>query len=401
MAHSSSATQPNRHPNLAPRLIHAVFVLAGVMTTLLGPMLPVLSARWALNDSQAGYFFTAQFTGSMLGVALSGVVVQRRGYRAAFVAGLVALAAGAAFLSFAPWVGAIASVFAYGIGVGLTIPTGNFLIAEWNPDHRAAALNWLNLSWGVGAAGCPFAVLALAPSNRTGWFLAGMAVALSLLALLLAASPVPWPDASRAELKTQIPSKVWLNPLTFTFAALFFFYVGTENSIGGWIASYTQRLHIGPGSAWALAPSFFWVSLLAGRAAAPGLLSRMGEKNVARAGLLTAACGVALLLAAHSTAALLTGVIVAGLGLASVFPITISLVSLNFAKAAPAVGSSMFALAGLGGATLPWSVGALSLRFGALKAGLYIPFGGCLTMLILYLFIGRSPADDSSAGSTP
>src|SRR2546429_9856558 len=62
-------------------LVHAAFVLTGVMTTLLGTMLPVFSARWALSDSQAGYLFTAQFATSILGVAISSALVQRYGYR--------------------------------------------------------------------------------------------------------------------------------------------------------------------------------------------------------------------------------------------------------------------------------------------------------------------------------
>src|SRR5207253_9109895 len=77
-------------------LVHAAFVLTGVMTTLLGPMLPVFSARWTLSDSQAGYLFTAQFASSILGVAISSVLVQRFGYRLTLVLGLglVALSAG-------------------------------------------------------------------------------------------------------------------------------------------------------------------------------------------------------------------------------------------------------------------------------------------------------------------
>src|SRR5207253_10606478 len=69
-------------------LVHAAFVLTGVMTTLLGPMLPILSARWTLSDSQAGYLFTAQFATSILGVAISSLMVHRYGYRLTLVFGL-------------------------------------------------------------------------------------------------------------------------------------------------------------------------------------------------------------------------------------------------------------------------------------------------------------------------
>ena len=44
----------------------------------------------------------------------------------------------------------------------------------------------------------------------------------------------------------------------------------------------------------------------------------------------------------------------------------------------------MFALGGLGGATLPWLVGFLSTHFGSLKAGLVVPLLGCLTMIAMH-----------------
>ena len=73
---------------------HVAFVLAGTVTTLLGPLLPVLAARWSLDDARAGYFFTAQFAGSMLGVALSGTLVSRFGYGRGLSTGPAAMATG-------------------------------------------------------------------------------------------------------------------------------------------------------------------------------------------------------------------------------------------------------------------------------------------------------------------
>src|SRR5438876_12331853 len=80
-------------------LVHAAFVLTGVMRTLLGPMLPILSARWTLSDSQAGSLFTAPFATSYLGVAISSLMVHRYGYRFTFVFGLWFMRCGACVLA--------------------------------------------------------------------------------------------------------------------------------------------------------------------------------------------------------------------------------------------------------------------------------------------------------------
>src|ERR1022692_3852421 len=76
-------------------LLHAGFVVTGIVTTLIGPLLPVLISRWSLSDQRAGLFFTAQFCGSMAGVASIGWLI-KRGYRHTFVCGFSLVAAGVA-----------------------------------------------------------------------------------------------------------------------------------------------------------------------------------------------------------------------------------------------------------------------------------------------------------------
>src|SRR5260370_7320113 len=75
-------------------LVHLAFVPTGMVTTFLGPMLPALSLRWQLSDAQAGYFFTAQFLGSMVGVALTSILLPRRGFLFSLAVVYVLMAAG-------------------------------------------------------------------------------------------------------------------------------------------------------------------------------------------------------------------------------------------------------------------------------------------------------------------
>ncbi len=68
------------------------FLPTGILTTLLGPMLPILISRWALDDTQAGNLFLVQFLAALLGVQLSGVLLSRLGFRPAFLLGLLLMA---------------------------------------------------------------------------------------------------------------------------------------------------------------------------------------------------------------------------------------------------------------------------------------------------------------------
>lgn len=140
----------HRTKNSATALVHAAFVITGVVTTMLGPMLPLLSARWGLNDLDAGYFFTAQFVSSLITAAASGILISRFGYRWALFCSLILMAVGAAMLDQKSWQMGMTAVCIYGAGFGLSTPTGNLLIAEFNPENRAAALNLVNFSWELG-----------------------------------------------------------------------------------------------------------------------------------------------------------------------------------------------------------------------------------------------------------
>ena len=111
------------------RLVFAGFVLTGVITTILGPILPYLSARWSLNDSQAGFFFTAQFLGSLSGVGAFSLFSRRLGMRAVLLAGYLLMIAGVALLGSPAHPVALLGMFLAGVSLGLVITASNLMVA--------------------------------------------------------------------------------------------------------------------------------------------------------------------------------------------------------------------------------------------------------------------------------
>lgn len=365
---------------------NAAFVPIGIATVLLSPMLPILSARWSLSDAQAGALFTAQFLASTLAVALSGVLVSRWGYRLAINAGLLTMALGIGALPLSSHLTGLACIALYGFGSGLAIPAANLLVGEVNPHRRSAALSLLNFSWSLGAVACPFLVAGAAAAHRIPRLLALVAAFMVLVALGVGAagsSVVEPASAAPRRRKTQ-PPIAWSERSLLILGTLFFLYVGTENAYAGWTAAYARSLGTLPPAVAVMTPSFFYFALLAGRWLASQLLRRIEEVRLARAGLLIACTGMAGLLVSHTLASVVVSVSIAGLGLSSVYPITISLLSRTFGSAASRVGSVMFAMANLGGACLPWLVGFCSTHFGSLRVGLAVPLIAGMLMYVSY-----------------
>jgi len=180
----SSAAPPQTSFSISTRgtvLVHLDFLLTGIVMTFLGPMLPILSARWNLNDERAGYLSFSQFLSSMFGMLLSGVLVGRVGYRATFIIGLVTMASGMTLLASGPFHLGILAVCIFGFGHGITTPAGNLRIAEINSPESAAALNVINAVWGIGAMIAPFLVALAQRAHRHDLFLYGTAAALLVL----------------------------------------------------------------------------------------------------------------------------------------------------------------------------------------------------------------------------
>ena len=143
-----------RDRQLAP-LPHSGFLLVGLVHTLLGPILPMLAARWRLDDAEAGSLFIAQFTGATFGCALSSPMIERLGSLRLMAFSYAAMAAAVACLGVNSWGIGLMSVLSYGFAIGLTAPVTNLLVAEINSERRAAALNILNFVWALGAVAGP------------------------------------------------------------------------------------------------------------------------------------------------------------------------------------------------------------------------------------------------------
>ena len=389
MLPASNASEAH-HLKLVHAGLYAGFVVTGIIATILGPSLPTFIARWTLDDTQAGLFFTTQFTGSLLGVLLSSAILSMRGYRDALVLGFFLMAVGVAGLNSSGHYMALLATALYGFGFGIVVPATNLCTAEISGVRRAAALNLLNMAWGVGAIGCPALLLAGLRANHFSAVLLSVAASALLLSILFVGmkfdglAPKSPGGVAAAEQKTNLAHPIHV---PVALALLFYLYIGTENGVSGWAAEQAYR--IGTGNAAVVMPMFFWAGLLSGRGISALILTRVKESWLVITGLLLSALGTTCLLLASSRPQVAVGVMAAGFGLASVYPIFISWLSKWYGERARRLGGVMFSVAALGGATMPWTVGFISQRANSLRVGLLVPLCGCVAMIALIAVLRR------------
>src|SRR5437667_2131339 len=381
-------TEAQGHRNLLI-LLFAGFVLSGIATTIVGPMLPIFIRRWSLDDGQAGLFPSIQFLAALGGTLASSAVAAWWGYRPALVMGYALMGGGLASLNADTHGVALTATAAFGLGYGLITPGTNLFVAELGGAKSASLLNQINFAWGAGAMICsPLIALAL-KRNGLGMLLAGTVVFGGVLVLgLLFVSFDVQKHANDVNTAGVASAAIGLG-VTIALAAMFFIYVAMENGVGIWSAEYAKRLANGITGMTTLAPMFFYAGLTSGRAAAPLFLRHLHEKKIVLGALSPAAGGTTLLIASTSLKIALIAVFLAGLGCASLYPIYIAWLSRWYGARAKSVGGILFALASLGGSAGPWLVGFVSKHAGSLGMGLLVPLAGAITMICLVLLLRR------------
>jgi FHS family glucose/mannose:H+ symporter-like MFS transporter len=385
----ASTANEARHLKSVHAALFAGFVVSGMTATILGPSLPTFIARWTLDDTQAGLFFTAQFTGSLLGVLLSSAILSMRGYRDALVLGFFLIAVGVTGLNSAGQYIALSATALYGFGFGVVIPGTNLCVAEISGARRAAALNLLNMAWGVGAIACPILLLAGLKANHFTAVLLAIAASALLLSIFFVGMKFEGLSSKSSGTATAEHKIAPAHPIhvPVALALLFYLYIGTENGVSGWAAEQAHR--VGTGNASTVMPMFFWAGLLSGRGISALILTRVKESWLVITGLLLSAVGTMCLLLAATRSQVILGVVLAGFGLASVYPIFISWLSKWYGERARRLGGVMFSLAALGGATMPWMVGFISQHANSLRVGLLVPLAGCVSMIVLIAVLRR------------
>lgn len=352
-------------------LLYCAFALTGILTALPGPWLPMLSKKWILTDAQAGSVIAAQFLGNTIGCCFA-----IRRLRSSLLFGLALLMLGSCGLAFLHWPSLQVGFFCCGLGLGLTIPATNLLIANLSSQRSAISLNLLNCVWGMGAISGPALVRLGQELGSVERMVLVIGLGAGILLVLLAACS--WPDLARNG-QTRPLRTASLKHL-LTFALFFFLYVGAETCIAGWITTYAQR-RLATSYALALSPvTYFWSALVSGRAASAYVLRWIHERSLYTASLVLGLGSFILILSGNSPAAIVLGIIIAGLALAPIFPLLVSF------AAGPLLsrtnGGWVFACAAFGGAVLPWATGKISTA-SSLHSALLIPVAALVLLLFL------------------
>jgi FHS family glucose/mannose:H+ symporter-like MFS transporter len=364
---------PSRRSLLAP--LFAGFVLTGVSTAIIGPILPALSALWRLDDTETGGLIAARSLGCLAGVGAVWILTRGMGLGRILAVGFAMAAVGSLVTPVDSWALGVAALFVTGAGLTVATAGANLYVAATSGERRAEALNLLNFLWGVGAASSP-AFAEVLGGTRVGPPMLTLAAGFAIVTVWT----VLGEDRTRSASTTIADAAAPRSGVVWLLGVVIFFYVGAEIGVGGWVGMHALRFEGAPETAGMIATSAFWGALVTGRLLAPLALRRVRGERFVLLCIAVAAGGALMTARAGSWEVAAVGAGFAGLGFAPIFPTAFA----TFARAAGATAAKsswiIFGFANLGGSAIPWLVGAVSDATGALGAGLLVPVGACALM---------------------
>ncbi len=368
--------------------LHAGFLLIGIITVILGQILPILAERLSLNDLSSGYFFTAQFAGSLTGTLFYNRAIKKFGFLKMLFGGFCLLAFGCAGLNSDSWFGCLVAISVYGTGIGLTVPAINLLVAEIAGENPSSALNTINFFWGVGAILCkPFIDFLKSPDSI---FLPTILLGSSFLLIGAAIKFSNFQESfDERENFSGEAKPIWTTTMAWLIAIFSFIHIGIESGVGGWLTTFESRLAQTSADGLFSAAFVFFFLMVVGRGIAPLFFKFLTENSVLFGSVLIMTAGIILILRAESFLSLNIGAAILGFGTSAVYPTNLSRFTKIFGRKAIHNATPLFVFGSLGGAFITWMVGFTSTAFGSLRSGFVVVLIGCVLLIILQIILSN------------
>jgi len=372
-------------------VIYLSFISLGLPDPLLGAAWPSMHADLGAQLSWSGAIFIIISCGTVISSLQSDRLTKRFG-------AAIVTAASVGMTALALWGFSISTSFAmlclwaipYGLGAGsVDSALNNFVALHYASRH----MSWLHCMWGLGTTVGPL-VLSQAMAAGLGWQggYRHIAIMQAVLTAILVLSLPLWrrADASspsrthdRAAAKPMPLREVIRIPGVKLVVVCFFLYCGLEQTVMLWGSTFLVQARDIDATTAASFASLFSIGITAGRALSGLLTLRLSDEQLVRAGIITVACGIALIAIPGVEVTSLMGLVLIGLGCAPIYPCLIhSTPKLFGARNSQAVMGVQMACAFCGPLIVAPLFGRIATRIGFWLLPLWL---AALLALLLFL----------------
>lgn len=367
-------------------LVCATYLLIGTILTILGPLIPEITAHFEIGYATIGGALLISSVAYMPAVLWAGFGCARWGARRICAWGLLLMALGYAVAASAGrwWIFVAGLGLGSGVGFALAEAGVNAGVMEISDENEGAALNLLHVFPAVGAMLGPFVARSVvALSGSWQYVYAVLSLAFGVGAAVFAISKDQGQTIAETP-KGQADSRSsWrdlASPVMCVLAAAMFFYVGSEIGLSNWVYSYAVtevgvREVVG-----ASLNSLFWFGLGLGRLISIHVSERLGYERFLFCGALGAALALLPGLLWPHALVVVVSFFLTGLLFSGTFPTLLAIAARMFPDQHGPVSGILIFFAGVGSMVFPPTMGLLAQTRGITYA-MALAFAGIVALV--------------------
>lgn len=361
-------------------IIYLAFIGLGLPDSLLGAAWPSMYGEFSVPISYGGIVAMIIAVGTVI-ASLNADRLNKKFGTGKVVAASVSLTA-IAIIGFSfsdSYLLLCAFAVPYGLGAGcVDAAVNNFVAVNYPAKH----MSWLHCMWGVGTIAGPYAIrfaISSTGSWNAGYRYVGIAQVI-ISVIMIAAVPL-W-GKRQSELSNGVPlkserslkvSEILKIPGVKQIMLSFFCYCALEQTTMLWASSYMVLKCGMTAEAAAGYASLFFIGITAGRAINGFLTFKLDDTALIRLGQIIIALGLVTMVLPFGNAAVISGLILIGLGCAPIYPSVIHSTPLYFGaeKSQSVIGFEM-ASAYLGTCFMPSLFGLIANHISISLLPLYL-----------------------------
>jgi len=377
-------------------VIYLAFIGLGLPDSLLGSAWPVMYNDLGTNFSNAGIITMIVAGGTIIASLQSDRITRKLG--AGLTTAIAVLVAGIAMFGFsnatAFWM-LCALAIPYGLAAGsIDAALNNYVARHYSSRH----MSWLHACWGVGAAISPIIMgttLARGLGWETGYFTVSM-IQVGIAIAMFASLPL-WrknnggvPTEKDSGKAMPLRQALKIKGVKLILPA-FFAYCAVEMTTILWATSYLV-LHRGiPAETAALFGSLYVGGITVGRFLGGFIANRVGDRGMIRGSIAIIITGIIMIMIPfEADIPSLAGLLILGLGSATVYPSIIHSTPSNFgAENARAIIGVQMAGAYTGSTFIPPLLGLVA-RFTGIGIYPFFIFAFALLLLLMTELLNRT-----------
>lgn len=339
------------------------YLTLGVALIMLGSVLPVLKADYALNYQVGGMLLSVQSIGYAVAGLGAGFLPLYLGLKKSFIllTSGTCIGMGMLLASGNPvWL--LTAMGLIGISKGAVTNYNNQIMTEL-AEGDAGPLNLMHAFFAIGACIAPFIVLLCGKVDASGWrlavFLSAAAVGVGLLAMFRMNMRGSTAKQEQNTEKTGVSYGFFKEKIFWITMLICFFYQGIEGTMMGWLTSFFVDSHVMTDSFAQVVTSALWIALLIGRVSCSRLAARFKPSQMILAMAIGQFVFLTVLVTSHSFAGMMIATIGLGLSMSGMYGTSVSNAGDLFARYPVCMGFFVL-MTSTGAVVAPAVVGAVA-----------------------------------------